>query len=71
MKIYKKNLLLSLCCVVLLTACSQVSPSTSANSALTETIKSQETPLSQRFRSMAAGSYGTCLILAPDGSLVG
>ena len=56
---------------MLLTACSQVSPSTSGNSALADTTEALETPLSQRFRSMAAGSYGTCLIIAPDGSLVG
>ena len=71
MKIDKRNWLFLLCCVVLLTACSQVSPSTPGNSALAETTEALETPLSQRFRSMAAGSYGTCLIIAPDGSLVG
>ena len=71
MKMDQRNWLFLFCCVVLLTACSQVSPSTSGNSALAETTEALETPLSQRFRSMAAGSYGTCLIIAPDGSLVG
>lgn len=71
MKINKWNWLYLLCCIVLLTACSQVSPSASDNSALADTTEALETPLSQRFRSMAAGAYGTCLIIAPDGSLVG
>ena len=71
MKMDKRNWLILFCCVVLLTACSKVSLSASDNSALTETTQALETPLPQRFRSMAAGSYGTCLIIAPDGSLVG
>ena len=71
MKMDKRNWLILFCCVVLLTACSKVSLSASDNSALTETTQALETPLPQRFRSMAAGAYGTCLIIAPDGSLVG
>ena len=71
MKIYKRNWLFLFCSVMLLTACSQVFHSTSDDSALKETTVAPEAPLSQRFRSMAAGSYGTCLIISPDGSLVG
>ena len=59
MKLDQRNWLFLLCCVVLLTACSQVSPSTPGNSALAETTEALETPLPLRFRSMAAGAYGT------------
>lgn len=60
MKHCRRNGLLALCGALLLTGCAANAPAAE-----------RDTPLSQRFRTLAAGSYGTCLIIAPDGQLVG